>query len=175
MIAEKIKSSVRDIPYFPKPGIVFKDITPLLIDFKLREELIDAFAEKLKDLKIDIVIGVESRGFLFGIPLANRLSVPFVPVRKAGKLPYSTYKVSYDLEYGQAVMEIHSDAIQHGSRVLVHDDLLATGGTAAAAAQLAQKMGGELVGFAFIIELGFLNGRQNLLQYSPNLISLATY
>ncbi len=175
MIAEKIKSSVRDIPDFPKPGIVFKDITPLLIDFKLREELIDAFAEKLKDLKIDIVIGVESRGFLFGIPLANRLSVPFVPVRKAGKLPYSTYKVSYDLEYGQAVMEIHSDAIQHGSRVLVHDDLLATGGTAAAAAQLAQKMGGELVGFAFIIELGFLNGRQNLLQYSPNLISLATY
>ena len=175
MIAEKIKSSVRDIPDFPKPGIVFKDITPLLIDFKLREELIDAFAEKLKDLKIDIVIGVESRGFLFGIPLANRLSVPFVPVRKAGKLPYSTYKVSYDLEYGQAVMEVHSDAIQHGSRVLVHDDLLATGGTAAAAAQLAQKMGGELVGFAFIIELGFLNGRQNLLQYSPNLISLATY
>jgi adenine phosphoribosyltransferase len=175
MIAEKIKNSVRDIPDFPKPGIVFKDITPLLIDFKLREELIDAFAEKLKDLKIDIVIGVESRGFLFGIPLANRLSVPFVPVRKAGKLPYSTYKVSYDLEYGQAVMEIHSDAIQHGSRVLVHDDLLATGGTAAAAAQLVQKMGGELVGFAFIIELGFLSGRKNLMQFSPNLISLATY
>ncbi|MCX6181523.1 MAG: adenine phosphoribosyltransferase [Bacteroidetes bacterium] len=175
MISDKIKKTVRDIPDFPKPGIIFKDITPLLIDFKLREELIDAFADKMKHLKIDALIGVESRGFLFGIPLANRLEIPFVPVRKAGKLPYSTYKVSYDLEYGKAEVEIHSDAIRKGSRVFIHDDLLATGGTAAASAQLVQKLGAEVAGFGFLIELSFLKGRENLLPYSHNIISLATY
>ncbi|MFM7021890.1 MAG: adenine phosphoribosyltransferase [Flavobacteriales bacterium] len=175
MIAEKIKNTVRDIPDFPKPGIMFKDITPLLIDFKLREDIIEAFAEKLRPLKIDALIGVESRGFLFGIALANRLEIPFVPVRKAGKLPYSTHKVSYDLEYGKAEVEIHSDAIHKGSRVFIHDDLLATGGTAGAAAQLVQKMEAEVAGFGFIIELSFLKGKENLLQYSPNIISLATY
>ncbi len=175
MIAEKIKANVREIPDFPKPGILFKDITPLLTDFRIRREIVKSLVVQARKLKADVIIGVESRGFLFGIPMADELNIPFVPVRKAGKLPYKKNKVSYNLEYGTAEVEIHSDSIKKGSKVFIHDDLLATGGTADAAAQLVQQLGGEVCGFGFIIELNDLKGKEKLSKYSPNIISLATY
>ena len=175
MLSQKIENIVRDIPDFPKKGIIFKDITPILADSALCSELIDAFAEQLNDLKVDAVVGVESRGFLFGLMLANALKVPFVPVRKKGKLPYEVVSHKYDLEYGSAEVEIHVDAIQKGWNVLVHDDLLATGGTAAASAELIKKLGGVVCGFAFVIELAFLNGKEKLNEYTDNTISLVKY
>ena len=129
MIAEQIKSAIRDIPDFPKPGIIFKDITPILKDPALCEQIVDAFIHELKDIRIDAVAGIESRGFLFGLTLATRLGVPFVPVRKAGKLPYTIKQKAYQLEYGTATIEIHTDAFEPGQHILLHDDLLATGGT----------------------------------------------
>ncbi|MFZ9848397.1 MAG: adenine phosphoribosyltransferase [Flavobacteriales bacterium] len=175
MIAEKIKSTVRDVQDFPKPGILFKDITPLLVDFRVRRQIVKALAVEARKLKIDAIIGIESRGFLFGISLADELNVPFVPVRKAGKLPFTKNKIEYELEYGTAEIEIHTDALVKGSRVLIHDDLLATGGTAVAAAQLVKSIGGDVAGFGFIIELSDLKGREKLLKYNTNIISLATY
>jgi adenine phosphoribosyltransferase len=175
MISEKIKSSVRDVQDFPKPGILFKDITPLLVDFRVRRQIVKALAVEARKLKVDAIIGVESRGFLFGISLADELNVPFVPVRKAGKLPFTKNKIEYELEYGTAEIEIHTDALVKGSRVLIHDDLLATGGTALAAAQLVKSIGGDVAGFGFIIELSDLKGREKLLKYNTNIISLATY
>jgi adenine phosphoribosyltransferase len=175
MISEKIKSTVRDVQDFPKPGILFKDITPLLVDFRVRRQIVKALAVEARKLKIDAIIGVESRGFLFGISLADELNVPFVPVRKAGKLPFNKNKVEYELEYGTAEIEIHTDALVKGSRVLIHDDLLATGGTAVAAAELVKSIGGDVAGFGFIIELSDLKGREKLLKYNTNIISLATY
>jgi adenine phosphoribosyltransferase len=175
MISEKIKSTVRDVQDFPKPGILFKDITPLLVDFRVRRQIVKALAVEARKLKVDAIIGVESRGFLFGISLADELNVPFVPVRKAGKLPFTKNKIEYELEYGTAEIEIHTDALVKGSRVLIHDDLLATGGTALAAAQLVKSIGGDVAGFGFIIELSDLKGREKLLQYNTNIISLATY
>jgi adenine phosphoribosyltransferase len=157
-----LKSLIRDIPDFPKPGIVFKDITTLLNNPDGLRYSIDSMAERVADLKPDYIVGMESRGFIFGTPLAYKMGVGFVPVRKPGKLPADTHSVEYELEYGSDRLEIHQDAFHPGSRILVIDDLIATGGTAAATAQLIQQTGSSLVGFGFIIELTFLEGRKNL-------------
>lgn len=175
MIDQQLKAAVRDIPDFPKKGIVFKDITPLLKDPVLCNAILDSFVKRLGAHTIDVVAGIESRGFLFGLMLANRLGVPFVPIRKQGKLPYQTVTEAYELEYGKAVIEIHQDAFSQGARVLIHDDLLATGGTVAAASRLVQQLGGVIEGYAFVINLAFLGGKERLLPYSPRLISLADY
>src|SRR3954465_5378074 len=142
MIAEQIKAAIRDIHDFPKPGIVFKDITPILKDPILCDHISTAFLEKFKDAKIDCIAGIESRGFLFGLTLATKLGVPFIPVRKAGKLPHTVKQKAYKLEYGTAVIEMHTDAFEPGQHILIHDDLLATGGTVTAASDLIQEMGG---------------------------------
>ncbi|MGZ3757810.1 MAG: adenine phosphoribosyltransferase [Mucilaginibacter sp.] len=175
MIAQQIKSAVRDIPDFPKPGIVFKDITPILKDPKLCENIVDAFVDQLKGIRIDVIAGVESRGFLFGLTLATRLGVPFIPVRKAGKLPYTIRQKAYKLEYGTAVIEMHTDAFEPGQHILIHDDLLATGGTVTAASELIKEMGGIVAGFSFVVGLGFLNGRERIKPISDNIIILADY
>lgn len=157
-----LKSKIRDIADFPKPGIVFKDITPILSDGKVFGKVIDEFANRYSSKKVDAIVGIESRGFLFGASLAYRLSKSFVPVRKKGKLPYKTVETTYDLEYGSATIEMHVDAISPGHRVIVIDDLLATGGTAAAACDLIEKQGGHIIECAFVVELAFLNGREKL-------------
>jgi adenine phosphoribosyltransferase len=175
MIAEQIKAAIRDIPDFPKPGIIFKDITPILKDPKLCSNVVDAFAEQLAGTKIDVIAGVESRGFLFGLMLAMKLNVPFVPVRKAGKLPYTIRQKAYKLEYGTAIIEMHTDAIEPGQRVLIHDDLLATGGTVTAASELIQELGGIIAGFSFVVGLGFLEGRGKITPISENIVVLADY
>jgi len=159
-----LKSLIRDIPDFPKPGIVFRDITTLLSNPEGLRYTIDLLAQNCQDagLKPDYVVGIESRGFIFGTPLAYQLGAGFVPVRKPGKLPAAVQGVEYQLEYGTDRVEMHQDAFEPGSRVLIVDDLMATGGTAAATAELVQQIGGELVGFGFIIELRDLGGRQKL-------------
>lgn len=175
MIQQQIKAIIRDIPDFPKPGIVFKDITPILKDPKLCEAIVDAFLTQLKGTKIDVVAGVESRGFLFGLTLANKLNVPFIPVRKAGKLPYTIKQKVYELEYGTATIELHTDAFEPGQHVLIHDDLLATGGTITAASELIQEMGGVIAGYTFVIGLNFLNGKEKISPVSDKIIVLAEY
>jgi adenine phosphoribosyltransferase len=175
MIEEQIKKAIRDIPDFPKPGIVFKDITPILKDTVLCENIVNAFAQRLKHTDIDVIAGVESRGFLFGLMLACKLGVPFVPVRKAGKLPYTIRQKAYELEYGSAVIEMHADAFKPGQHVLIHDDLLATGGTVSAASELIHEMGGTIAGFAFVVGLGFLNGVERIKPINDNIIVLANY
>ncbi len=171
----RIKSAIRDIPDFPKPGILFKDITPILIDTKLCKDIVDGFYESLSTHQIDCIIGVESRGFLFGMMLAQKFNVPFIPVRKQGKLPFKTMSYEYKLEYGSAIVEMHVDAIKPGSNVLIHDDLLATGGTASAAAELVKMQKGKVAGFAFLVALDFLNGNDILRKYSSTIISLVNY
>jgi len=168
-----LASYIRDIPDFPKEGIVFKDITPLLQDAQALRYAIDQLAEFGVGKKIDVVLGAEARGFILGAALAYTLGAGFIPARKPGKLPHTTVSAEYDLEYGTDSLEIHSDAITPGTRVLVHDDLLATGGTARAKCDLVEKMGGEVVGVSFIIELSFLNGREKLKEY--DLISLIDF
>ena len=163
------------MPDFPKPGIQFKDITPLLKDPEMGKVISDAFRERLAAVKVDAILGVESRGFLFGYKLAVDMSVPFIPVRKSGKLPWKTIGVEYALEYGTAKVEMHEDALQPGMNVVVHDDLLATGGTADAAARLAELQGAKVSAFTFVVELGFLNGREKLLSHCPDIISLVNY
>jgi adenine phosphoribosyltransferase len=175
MIAQQIKSAIRDIPDFPKQGIIFKDITPILKDPQLCTNIVDAFVELLKGIRIDAVAGIESRGFLFGLTLATKLGVPFVPVRKAGKLPFTIKQKAYKLEYGTAVIELHTDAFDAGQHILVHDDLLATGGTALAASELIQEMGGIVAGFAFVVGLGFLNGRERITPVCDRVVVLAEY
>jgi adenine phosphoribosyltransferase len=166
---------IRDVPDFPKPGIVFKDITPLLADAGALRGAVDALAELATPLRPDIVLGAESRGFILGPALAMRLGVGFAIARKPGKLPWSTVTASYALEYGEDSLEIHIDAIQPGMRVLVHDDLLATGGTARATCDLAEAIGGTVVGCAFLIELAFLGGRARLAPFPVDaLISYAS-
>jgi adenine phosphoribosyltransferase len=165
-----LKTLIRDIPDFPKDGILFRDITTLLQNPDGLSHTIDRLAETYADHKIDYVAGIESRGFIFGTPLAYRLSSGFVPIRKPGKLPAAVHTMEYELEYGTDRLEIHQDAIPSGSRVLIVDDLLATGGTAAAAAQLIHKTGAELVGFAFIIELMGLAGRSKLPEVPVNVL-----
>jgi len=169
----RLYDSIRDVSDFPEPGVVFKDITPLLMNPELLELAIDSLADPVRNLKIDRVLGIESRGFIFGAPLAMRLGAGFVLARKAGKLPWKTRRVEYALEYGTDVIEVHTDSIEAGHRVLVVDDLLATGGTAQAAAQLVSDAGAELVGFSFLIELAFLNGREKL--PDSTIFSLLTY
>ena len=166
-------SLIRDIPDFPKSGILFKDITPVLADAAAFQEVTDRFAEHAQALAPDVIAGIESRGFLFGAPLALDLRLGFVPIRKAGKLPSATEREEYVLEYGTAVIEAHRDSIQPGQRVLIADDLLATGGTAAAAARLVERLGGKVAGFCFLVELGFLNGRSALSGHEVR--SLLTY
>ena len=153
---------IRDVPDFPKAGILFKDITPVLADPAAMKELIDKFGDVATAHGAHKVVGIESRGFVLGMPLALHLHLGFVPVRKAGKLPYDKISETYDLEYGTATVEIHDDAIEPGERVIIVDDLLATGGTAAAAAKLVERLGGVVVGYSFMIELAFLNGREVL-------------
>lgn len=160
-----IRRAIRDIPDFPKPGIVFKDITPLLANGPLFTITIDLLAERYREKKIDTVLGIESRGFIIGSALAYRLGAGFSVVRKPGKLPYETHSASYQLEYGSDALEIHIDAISSGARVVIADDLIATGGTAAATAELVAKLGGTVVECAFVIELSFLNGREKLKPY----------
>lgn len=174
-IGARIDQTLRTIPDFPKPGIQFKDITPLMEDPALSRDIVAAFQSALNGVRVDAIVGVESRGFLYGLPLAIAMNVPFITVRKKGKLPYKTVSYSYDLEYGSAVIEMHQDSIRKDWNVLIHDDLLATGGTAAAAAELVKMEGGQIAGFSFIIGLNFLNGRKKLEQYSENIINLVEY
>ena len=174
MLENEIKAVIRDVPDFPKEGIVFKDITPILAHPALCTKIVEELEKQVSHLKLDAIAGVEARGFLFGPLLAQKLGIPFVPIRKAGKLPYKTYQESYDLEYGQATIEMHQDAFSAGQRVLIHDDLLATGGTALAAAKLISKLA-EVVGFSFLIDLTFLEGEKKLVQETKNIFSLVKY
>lgn len=175
MIESKLKAAIRDIPDFPKPGILFKDITPILKDADLCNDIVAAFAAQLEDVEIDVIAGIESRGFLFGLMLANKLNVPFVPIRKQGKLPFKKIQQPCELEYGSAILELHEDAILPGQRVLIHDDLLATGGTVNAATRLIRQLEGTIAGYAFVISLDFLNGKEALKLESPKIISLISY
>lgn len=169
-LSTRLASAIRDVPDFPKPGILFKDITPVLSDPALMIAITDRFAETWHSKGIDAVVGMESRGFLFGMPLAMLLGIPFIPARKPGKLPYHRISESYALEYGSATLELHIDALVKGQRALVIDDLIATGGTALATAKLVEKLGAEVAGFGFVIELGFLNGRTVLDRYAVDAI-----
>lgn len=162
LLTDKIKNTIRDVQDYPKPGIIFKDITPVLASPLLVREIIQAFIQQMKPVKFDAIAAVEARGFIFGAILAHELNCRFIPVRKAGKLPYHTVKQEYALEYGSSTIEMHTDAIEPGWKVLVHDDLLATGGTAGAAAQLIQNFGAEVAGFSFLVNLSFLPGEQLL-------------
>ena len=175
MISDKLDKAIRTVPDFPKEGINFKDITPLLMDSELTNGIIDAFINQLNGIQLDAIVGIESRGFLFGFLLANKLNIPFVPIRKVGKLPGETLKYKYDLEYGSAEVEIHKNDIKKDWNILVHDDLLATGGTACATAELIQMLGAKVAGFAFVVSLDFLNGKEKLKQYSDQIISLKDY
>ncbi len=168
-----MKEIIRDIPDFPKPGILFKDITPLLKDAPAFRRAVDVMAEELRKKKIDFIVGIESRGFIFSPVLAYKLNAGFVPVRKKGKLPFLTHQAAYALEYGEAILEIHRDALAPNSRVAIVDDLLATGGTALAAARLVEKLGAKVEKISFLIELVFLKGRRKLSGY--DVFSLIQY
>jgi adenine phosphoribosyltransferase len=159
---DKLRAGVRDVPDFPKKGIVFKDITPILNNGALFKASIDVFIERCRGKKVDKIVGIDARGFLFGSVVAYELGVGFVPLRKKGRLPYKTESAKYSLEYGEAEMELHIDAITQGEQVVLIDDLLATGGTSASAATLIKKVGGELLEAIFLIELEFLRGREKL-------------
>jgi len=156
---------IRDVPDFPKPGILFKDITPVLANPAALAQVVELLTQDARSKGADAVMGIESRGFIFGTPVAMNLGVPFVPARKLGKLPYKKLSEEYALEYGTNTIEIHEDALNTGQRVYVVDDLLATGGTAAASARLVERLGGSVCGFGFVIELSALSGRENLLEY----------
>lgn len=170
-----LRHTIRDVPDFPKPGILFKDITPILKDPELCQQIVNAICEEFAGQPIDAVAGIESRGFLFGMMLAERLKVPFVPIRKQGRLPADTLSCEYDLEYGSATIEIHSDALKKGARVLIHDDLLATGGTVVAASDLVQRAGGVIAGYAFLINLDFLHGKTRLESFGAPICSLVDF
>lgn len=172
-LATRLKAVIRDIPDFPEPGILFRDITPLLSDAGTLRATVEGLAAPYRDAAIDAIVGIESRGFLFGMPMAYLLQVGFVPVRKQGKLPFTTIATEYSLEYGTNVVEAHIDAVRPGSRVLIVDDLLATGGTAAATVTLMERLGAEVIGLAFVIELGALHGRARLGEHAIH--SLVTY
>lgn len=174
-LEDKLKGTIRDVVDFPKEGIIFKDISTIMLDPKISNEVLDHLVTLYKDQDLDAIAGVESRGFLFGYPLAMRLGLPFVLIRKQGKLPYDKISHSYELEYGSAVVEMHTDAIKKGDKVLIHDDLLATGGSASAAAELIKKCGGEIFGFNFLVSLDFLGGEKNLKYYSENIINLVRF
>jgi adenine phosphoribosyltransferase len=171
----QIKSAIALVPDFPMPGIQYKDITPLFRDAALCRLILDDLEGQYRAQNVNAIIGLESRGFMFGFALALRLDIPFILIRKKGKLPRETYQVSYDLEYGTNVIEMHKDALEPGQRVLIHDDLLATGGTAEAAARLVQAAGADLAGFSFLIELTYLNGRERLQSYSTRISTFVAY
>src|SRR3954470_1406989 len=171
--ASWLKDHIRDIPDFPKPGVVFKDITPLLADVDAFRFAVDAIADHYAGNVVHKVIGVEARGFIVAAPIAYRFGAGFIPIRKAGKLPWEIEREEYELEYGSDLLEIHRDAVAPGERVLIVDDVIATGGTAAATARLVERLGGQVVGFAFVIELGFLEGRKKIDGYRVH--SLVTY
>lgn len=162
-----LRERVREIPDFPRPGVGFKDITPLLLDPVAFGVAVDGLAAPHRHMSVDLVVGIEARGFVFSAPVAHTLGAGLVPIRKPGKLPAATQSVSYELEYGEGVLEIHRDAIVPGSRCLIVDDVLATGGTAAAGRSLVESLGGEVIGFAFLMELGFLGGRARLGEVTP--------
>lgn len=170
---KKIEEYVRSIPDFPEPGIIFRDVTSILQDAEGFKLAIDLMQEKLKDVEFDVIAGAESRGFIFGMPLAYLLKKPFILVRKAGKLPCETVSKTYDLEYGTATIEIHKDAIKPGQKVVLVDDLIATGGTMKAAAELIEELGGEVVKMLFLLELAGLEGRKVLEKYE--VASVVTY
>jgi len=174
-VRTEIEKSIRNIPDFPKPGIQFKDITPILEKPVLSRAIVTEFNHLFDGISIDAVAGVESRGFLYGLPLAIELNVPFLVIRKKGKLPAETVSHEYVLEYGTAEIEMHKGAVKEGMNVLIHDDLLATGGTAAAAAQLIHGQGGTIAGFSFLIELESLAGRKKLVEFQKPIISLVGY
>ncbi|HRJ10657.1 MAG TPA: adenine phosphoribosyltransferase [Prosthecobacter sp.] len=164
---ERLRSTIRDVPDFPQPGILFKDITPVLADAVLLRQAIEGMAAAFADQKVDKVVGIDARGFIFGALMAARLGAGFVPVRKKGKLPWRTRGLDYTLEYGSNSVEMHEDALAPGEKVVLADDLLATGGTAGAAVRLIQESGADLLGSAFFIELGFLDGRSKLAGSGP--------
>ncbi|MDG6964015.1 MAG: adenine phosphoribosyltransferase [Nitrososphaerota archaeon] len=170
-LEDDVKKAIRNIPDYPKKGIGFKDLTTLWGDGKLSKRVTDALERKWKGARLDKIVGVEARGFIVGAPLADRLGIGFVPARKVGKLPAKKVSVNYELEYGRQGLEMHADSIKKGDRVLVVDDLLATGGTSKAAGTLVEKLGGRVVGFSFVTELGFLNGREKLTGYEVHSIS----
>jgi adenine phosphoribosyltransferase len=172
-VSDTLKAKIRDVPDFPEQGIVFKDMMPLLADPATLHEAVDLLAEWIEPRKPDLILGAEARGFILGASLAYKLGCGFVAARRPGKLPWKTVSASYALEYGENTLELHADAIANGARVLVHDDVLATGGTAAAICDLAEQLGGEIVGVAFLIELAFLEGRKHLGSYDVH--SLITY
>jgi len=171
--AQDLRARIRDIPDFPQPGIVFKDITPLLLDREGLDGAVDALAGQVRSLQIDFVVAAEARGFILGAALAREIGAGFVPARKPGKLPHRTVSAQYLLEYGMDALELHADALSHGARVLVHDDLLATGGTAGALCELIEQLGGQVAGCAFLVELSFLGGRERLAPYEVR--SVITY
>jgi len=174
-ISQKIANKIRDVANFPKEGIIFKDITPVLEEPVLCKEIVEEFKSRLAGVQVDAIAGVESRGFLFGMPLAIAMGIPFITIRKKGKLPYKTVSYKYDLEYGSAEIEVHQESIRKDWNVLVHDDLLATGGTAQATAELIKMEGAKVAGFSFLVELAFLNGWEKLKTYSEHNINLVTY
>jgi adenine phosphoribosyltransferase len=172
---EQARQLIRDVPDFPQPGILFKDITPVLGDPRAFLAVMDALEERLRGKGFDRIVAIESRGFIFGAALADRLQIGFSPVRKLGKLPYKTDRIEYALEYGKGVLEAHVDAVRQGEKVAIVDDLLATGGTAWGAAQLVQKQGGVVGAFLFVVELNFLKGRERLAQVGGPVESLIAY
>lgn len=173
--AVDLKALVRDVPDFPKPGILFKDLTPVWKDPAAFRFMIDELAKAFQSARVETVAGIESRGLILGSALAYALETGLVPIRKAGKLPWKTVSASYALEYGEATTELHADAVSPGTRVLIVDDLLATGGTAEAAVELVRKLKGDIIGLAFLVELGFLNGRQRLEKTGVQVFSLLRY
>ena len=173
-LTERINQSIRDVADFPKKGIVFKDITPILKDAQLSKDICDELATYF-DSEVTHVAGIESRGFLFGFPAAMKKDISFILIRKKGKLPYKTASLKYDLEYGSAEIEMHIDAVKQGDKVIIHDDLLATGGTASAAAELVLQLGCNISAFTFVVNLDFLNGKKEIKEYTNNIISLIEY
>lgn len=168
-----LEAFIRDVPGFPQPGILFRDITPLLGNAEALRETLDRLAKLAEETRPDCIVGIESRGFIFGVPLADRLGLPFVPVRKPGKLPAARMSVEYSLEYGESQLDIHADALTKGQRAFIVDDLLATGGTALAAAKLVELLDGVVAGFGFVVELEVLGGRERLRGYPVS--ALLTY
>jgi adenine phosphoribosyltransferase len=174
-LEQKIKSAMIDVHDFPKPGIVYKDITPIFQDPVLSHAILDQLVLTYQNAGIEAIVGLESRGFLFAMPLALRLGIPFVMIRKKGKLPRACHTVNYALEYGQSSIEIHTDALKPGQKVLIHDDVLATGGTAAAAAELVKMSQATVSGFSFLVELSFLKGEQNLTKFTDRIVTFARF
>jgi adenine phosphoribosyltransferase len=174
-LEEKVKSVIRDVPDFPKAGILFKDITPILMKSDLCNEIVLQLKKEIEPLQIEGIAGIESRGFLMGMPLAMALGVPFILIRKKGKLPYKTIEHSYKLEYGSATVEMQVGDVNPGQRILIHDDLLATGGSASAAAELLLKQNAVVAGFSFLVELSFLQGKSMVSDYSENISTLVRY